>query len=808
MRSIIQDLRYGLRLLRKTPGFTSIAVFTIALGIGASTSVFSVIKGALLDPWPYQGAERIVTIRPEFPKIGTQSGTIWSVAEFKDLRERTDIFEFVIAGSRRTANFQQKGYPERLVGAAMTADGFSMLGVKPIAGRVFLPSEDRPGASRVVVMSYALWTRRFASDPGIIGQPIRLDDQLYVVVGVMPKDFVWWGSELWLPLSADFGEINRSTRTIAVQGKLRPGVTVQAAEAALRSSAADMERHFGAQVPEYEGLRIHLVLLRDDVLRNVRESLVILMGAVLFVLLVASANVANLLLAKATRRTKEIATRIVLGADRYRIARQLLTESMLLAAIGAALGCALAYLSIDAIVSLIPYGFIPAEAHVRLSPGVLLFAVALAFATGILFGLVPAIQTSQANMYDTLKQESARASGSLAGRHMRHALVVGEIALALLVLSGAISVVRSFRNLENEDLGFRPANIVTMRIGLPRNRYSGESVTRFFTELLRRTKELPGIQDSAMASDLPLGPILSSGITIDGESSETLGRIPDADYAAISPEYFSVLSIPIVAGRPFTEHDSQTTARVAVVNQTMANLYWPKDNPLGKRFKFGRADSDVPWLTVVGIAGDVKQITVSAGPRQAFFVPFTQDARDSGVMSLLVRSTNLQNSAANSIREKLAELDPELPIYRVESLETRVTNSLGGERLAATMLTFFAAACFVLTLVGLFGVISYSASRRVHEFGLRMALGANRKTIMKIVLVEAVKLALAGVALGCLAASFLGRLLSTLLYGVKIIDPLTLTTAALSLSVLAIAASLVPAIRAMRLDPSMVLRHD
>jgi putative ABC transport system permease protein len=808
LNSLVQDLRYGARMLRRDPAFTGIAVLTIALGIGASTAVFSVVKSALLDPWPYQGADRIVTVRPQFPKIGAHPSGIWSVQEFKDLRERTDVFDFVIAGTGHTANLQQQGYPERIIGANMTADGFSMLGVQPIKGRVFLPSEDRPGSPRVVVMSYGLWTRRFGADPTVVGRAIRLDDQLYTVVGIMPRDFVWWGSELWFPLAPDFTELNRSSRTVAVQGRLRRGVTVQTAEAALQTSASQMQQRFGAQVPEYAGFKIHLLALRDDVLRNVRESLMILMGAVAFLLFVASANVTNLLLAKAAGRNKEMATRIALGADRSRIVRQLLTESVLLAAIGAAIGCAFAYFSVHAIVSLIPFGFIPAEAHIHISSGVLLFATALAFATGVLVGFVPALNAFHSNLHDTLKQDSARTSGGRSSRRVRHSLAVGEVALALVVVCGAIAVVRSLHNLESEDLGFRSADVVTMRIGLPEKRYSGDRVTGFFRQLLQRTRELPGIQDSALASDLPLGPILSSGITIEGKSPETLGRIPDADYASVSSNYFSLLSVPILQGRSFGDQDSANATPVAVINQTMASLYWPNENPMGKRFRLNRADLDSSWLTVIGIARDMKQNTIDAGPRQGFFVLFDQDPRDSQNMSLLVRSKNPQTAIPNSIRAKLAQMDSELPIYEVEPLDTRVTNSLGGEKLAATMLSCFAAICFLLTLVGLFGVISYSASRRLNEFAIRIALGADRAAIMKLVFGEAARLALAGVALGCCAALFMGRLLSTLLYGVKAADWFTLASAAASLAAVAIAASLIPALRAMHVDPNVALRHE
>jgi predicted permease len=706
--SLLQDLRFGARTLRKNPGFAAVAVLTIALGVGASTALFSVVKSALLDPWPYQGADRIVTIRPQFPKIGARPSGVWSLQEFKDLRERTDVFDFVIAGTGHTVNLQRGGYPERIIGANMTADGFSMLGVRPIKGRVFLSSEDQPRSPRVVVMSYGLWTRRFGADPTVVGRAIRLDDQLYTVVGIMPRDFVWWGSELWFPLAPDFSQLNRSSRMVAVQGRLRRGVTLQAAEAALQTSASQMELRFGAQVPEYAGFKIHLLALRDVVLRNVRESLMILMGAVAFLLFVACANVTNLLLARAAGRNKEMATRIALGADRSRIVRQLLTESVLLAAIGAALGCALAYVSVNAIVSLIPFGFIPAEAHVRISPGVLLFAIALAFATGILVGLAPALNAFRSNLHDTLKQDSVRASASRSSRYVRHVLAVGEVALALLVVCSAIAVVRSFHNLEREDIGFRSADVVTMRIGLPENRYSGDNVTRFFTELLQRTRELPGIQDSALASDLPLGSILSSGITVEGKSPETLGRIPDADHASVSSNYFSLLSVPIMQGRSFDDRDSANAMPVAIINQTMANLYWPSESPIGKRFRLNRADSESPWITVVGVARDMKQITIDSASRQAFFVPFAQDPVDSQNMSLLVRSTNPQAAIPNLIRAKLVQMDSELPIYEVESLDTRVKNSLGGEKLAATMLSCFAAICFLLTLVGLFGVISYS----------------------------------------------------------------------------------------------------
>ncbi|HEY6267301.1 MAG TPA: ABC transporter permease, partial [Candidatus Acidoferrum sp.] len=626
------DLRHSFRLLIKSPGFTATAVLTLALGIGASTAVFSVVKGALIDPWPYEGADRIVTTQGEFPKLGAQDYDLWSVAEFQDLRQRADIFDHVIAGIGRRPNLAGDGYPERIVGAAMTADAFSMLGVRPILGRVFTSEEDRPGAAKVVVMSYALWTRRFGGSPDIVGKVLRLDDQLYAVVGVMPRDFVWWDSELWFPLAPDFSHLDRTDRTIVVQARLRRGVTLQAAESALESSSREMAREFRAQAPEYEGFHIHLVPLRDAVLRNVRESLTILLGAVGLLLLVASANVANLLLTKANGRRREIAVRVALGADRKAIMQQLLTESALLAMLGGIAGCALAYASTAAIVSLIPFGFIPIEAHVRLSTGVLFFAMGLSLMTGLLFGLAPAYQIFRTNLHDALKQGSSKTTGDSSSRRVRHILAMGEIALAFVVVCGAVALTRSFHNLEREDLGFRPEHVTAMRIALPPGRYtSNAQITHFFGELLIRVRQLPGIENAASATDIPLGPILSARLTIDGSSVEAVGNVPDADYAAVSSEYFSALSIALVSGRPISSQDSEDSERVAVINQAMAKQYWPRGSPLDKRFKMAGADSQ--WMTVIGVAHDVKQESVMRGTRQAFFVPFKQDAADSRAMT-------------------------------------------------------------------------------------------------------------------------------------------------------------------------------
>jgi predicted permease len=809
MRSLWQDLRYGFRLLVKSPGFTTAAVLTLALGIGASTATFSVVKGALIDPWPYEGADRIVTVNGVFPRMGVQSNSLWSVAEFRDLRERTDVFDYVIAGIGRTANLVQEGYPERIVGAAMTADAFSMLGVNPILGRVFLPEEDRPGAPRVVVMSYALWMRNFGGSRDIVGKAIRLDDELYTVVGVMPRDFLWWGSELWFPLSPDFSQIDRSHRTIVIQGRLRRGIAPRAAEGALASSTREMTRQFGAEVPEYEGFQIHLRPLRDEVLRNVRESLLILLGAVGFLLLVASANVANLLLAKAAGRQREIAVRMALGADQKTIVRQLLTESVLLATIGGLAGCALAYASTNIVVSLIPYGYIPAEAHVRLSIGVLFFALGLSFGTGLLFGLAPAFQVFDTDIHQALKQGGHKTIGNVSGRRMRNVFAVAEVALAFVVICGAVALMKSFRNLEHEDLGFRPEHVVTMRIGLPASRYASETqVTHFFQELLRQVREIPGVESGALATDLPLGPILNSGVTIDGTSAATLGRVPDADYAAVSPEYFSTLSIPVISGRPITRQDSSNSARIAVINQTMAKEFWPNQDALGKRFKLGRLDSNLPWMTVVGVVGDVKQISVQLGPRQAFFVPFTQDASDSQAMTLIVRSEAETAVVVHAVRDRVMQLDRELPIYRLETLEKRLTDSLGGEKLAASMLSCLAAIVFVLSVVGIFGVISYSVSQRINEFGLRMALGAEPGTILKLVITDATKLSLMGMMLGSVASYLLIRVISSLLYGVNPTDVLTLLGVGMILGVTTIFASLIPARRAMHVDPNVALRSE
>jgi putative ABC transport system permease protein len=803
------DLRYGWRMLQKKPGFTLLAVGILGLGIGASTALFSVIKGALLDPWPYAAFDRIVTFSGSYPKLAQDRLGEWSVPEYLAISKQTDVFEYVIAGTTRNMNLTGAGDPQRILGAAMTANAFAMLGVKPMLGRTFLPQEDRPGADRVVVMSYALWNGHFHADPRMAGRVIQLGDESYTVLGVMPRDFLWWGRDLWFPLGLDVTNSNREQRSIAVQARLRPGVSLAQAESALETFARQADREYSAQFHEYAGWHIHLTVLVEDVLRNVREALYVLWGAVGLLLLIATANVANLLLARSTVREKEIATRIALGANRGRVVQQLLTESVLLALVGGALGTLLAGWSTRLIVELIPYGYIPAEAHVKLDLGVLAFTLGVTTLAGLLFGLAPAMQVFKTDLHATLKEGGRRSVGEFGGRNFRNKLAALEIGLAFLVLASALLLVKSFSRLTDSDLGFQSEQVVTMRLALPQNRYPQDMQSRiFFEELVHRMEGIPGVEAAGAATDLPLGPIETTGFAIEGKSADELGAIFDADSVIACGRYFATMKIPVLDGREFSEQDADTSPHVVVINQTMARRFWPSESPLGKRIRLQGAGRDAPWITIIGVVKDVRQESLESGTRQAIFIPSTQAPSPPRNMALVVRSKADPATVTGAVRREITAMDAALPLYAIETLDQRVVDSLGGRRLAMTMMSVLGVLALVLSVAGLYGVLAYSVAQRTSEFGIRMALGAQPRDVHAMVLRQGMKIAATGLAAG--AACFLvsSRILAHFLYRVSPSDPATIAGVGLLLMGVAFVACYVPAQRATQVEPITALRHE
>jgi len=805
-----QDLRYGLRMLAKNPGFAAVAVIALALGIGANSAIFSVVNTVLLRPLPYKNPERLVMVWEENSKQGFPRDTP-SPANFIDWRDQNHVFESMAAIVEASFNLTGAGDPERIDGHGVSAGLFSLLGVEPQLGRAFRSEEDKPGGSHVVIISYGLWQRRFGSDPGIIGNPINLNGKSFIVVGVMPRTFQFptRKDQLWVPLAFDAKEAGqRGSHYLEVIARIKPGVTLQQAQAEMTTIATRLQQ----QYPETNtSIGAVVTPLHEQVVGDIKPALLVLLGAVAFVLLIACANVANLLLARAAVRQKEIALRLALGAGRARLIRQFLTESVLLAALGGGIGLLLAVVGLSVLKRFIPPNISQAQA-ITIDAKVLIFTVLVSILTGLIFGLAPATQAANFNLNDTLKESGRDSAAGSRGNRIRGLLVISEVAVSFILLIGAGLLINSFLHLRNVDPGFRAERALTMKIVLPEPRYADkEQRGVFYRELIRRVETLPGVSSAAVATNLPLTESGNSvGVSIEGHADPAPDRVPIVITRIISPRYFETMGIPLLKGRAFTEEDKSESESpsVIVVSETTARSFWPGEDALGKHIKVGSpSNNDNKWLTVIGVVKDVRQFELVVEPKPQMYLPFTQ-ANFFEPRALVVK-TNLEPlGLAATVRKTVWEIDKDQPVSDIASMEHIVSESVARQRFSMLLLGIFAGLALVLAAVGIYGVMSYSVAQRTHEIGIRMALGAQKKDVLKLTIGQGLKLVLIGVAIGLGAAFILTRVIASLLFGVSATDPITFVAISLVLIGVAMLASLIPALRAMKVDPMFALRYQ
>jgi putative ABC transport system permease protein len=826
LSALMQDIRYGGRMLLKKPGFTFVAVLALALGIGANTAIFSVINAVLLRPLPFNDPDRLVMVWGSAPQVQAEWDKLpASAAGFEDWREQNHVFEQLAAFKTWAWNLTgSNSEPEQVWGARVSADLFPVLGVKPLLGRTFLPEEERNGATHVILMGHGLWQRRFGSDPNIIGRTISLTGQSYTVVGVMPPGFKFPGgtnmlsgfrfspqTELWEPLAITNDDLkNRGTLNLAVIGRLKPNVTLEEAQAEMTTIARRLEE----QYPDSnQGLGIKLVRLHEQVVGQVRLALLVLLATVGFVLLIACANVANLLLARSTSRQKEIAIRTALGAGRARLIRQLLTESVLLALVGGAAGLLLAFWGIDALGALIPEN-IPRANEIGIDARMLGFTLLVSLLTGLVFGLAPALQASRTDVNESLKEGMRGMTSSLGRNRLRSLLVVCEIALALMLLVGAGLLIRSFIRLQQVSPGFDPRSVMAAEVALPFQpgaKYEDEKKqAAFFEQAIERIETIPGVESAGAVESLPLsGAVESSSFNIDGRAAaQSAAEQPNADYTEVSSHYFRAMGIPVIKGRAFTSDDRADAPGVVVINESLGRKYFAGEDPLGRRITFDNLkDPEAKWLTIVGVVGDVKQTNLNAETEPAIYLPHTQSP--SPLMTLVVRTRSADpTSVAASVRGEIRALDRDIPVTSMRAMEQVLAASVSQRRFSMLLLGIFAGVALLLAAVGIYGVMAYSVTQRTHEIGIRMALGAQGGDILKLVVGQGMILALIGVAIGLAAALLLTRVMMSLLFNVSATDPLTFAAVSLLLITVALIACYIPARRAMRVDPMEALRYE
>lgn len=809
--TLAQDIRYGVRMLAKHKAFTSIAVITLALGIGANTAIFSVVNELLLSPLPYRDAERIVTVWEVSPGGRRQNTT--SRANFRAWREQNTSFQHIAAFSDQRLNLTDTGEPEELSVQLVTPEFFKILGVDPIQGRTFLPEDDKGGQSPVAVLSYALWQRRFGGQSSLVGQPITLNGVKFTVIGVMPPNFQFHikhrsgtgrPAELWTILSMGPG-VNERGRFLGSVARLKDGVNVEQAVADLRTIHARLSD----EVPQYnKNYTAEALPLREQFFGNVRRPLWLMLGAVGFVLLIACANVANLLLSLAASREKEIAVRAALGARRTRIVRQLLTESLLLALLGSVLGLGFAWLGIKALVAISPRDLVSLQT-VGLNLTVLAWTLGVSVLTGIIFGLAPALHISRLNLNDSLKEggksEAGHASGS---RRLRNALVVSEIALAVVLLASAGLLIRSFVRLQQVDRGFTTDNVLTMVIRLPEARYPEDpQLVQFFSQALERVRQLPGVREAGMVNFLPLYGGLGSNTAfkILGQPEPPPGQAPGTDVRVADSGYFGTMGIPLLRGRNFSDAEQREAKQVILINEALARKHFPNQDPIGQRLDVAMFAEPTP-AEIIGIVGNVRYDSLTDEAPPAVYFPHPDLAYP--FMTLVLRTDGDPAAIAPAVQREIRALDPNQPVSDVRTMNQVMSEWVARSRFNTLLLGLFAGLATLLSAVGIFGVMNYSVALRTRELGLRLAVGAQPRQVLLLVLKQGLVLTVVGVVLGLAAAFALTRLLSGLLFGVAAVDITTFTTISLLLVVVSLLACYLPARRAMRIDPLSALRYE
>lgn len=804
-----QDLRYAARMLIRNPGFTVIAVLALALGIGANSAIFSVVNTVLLRPLPFKNPDALMMIWEDATHLGFPDNTP-SPANFIDWRDQNTVFDGMAAMAQGSFNLTGAGEPERCDGRRVSANIFNLLGVEPILGRTFRPEEDKPG-SHVVLLSYGLWQRRFGGEAGVVGRALSLNGESYTVIGVMPRTAELpssenWHDQLWVPIAFTSEQAaSRGNHYLEVLARLKPGVTRQQAQAEMSTIASRLER----QYPEHNTrIGIKVKSLHDQLVGNIKPALLVLLGAVGFVLLIACANVANLLLARAAVRQKEIALRLALGASRSRLTRQFLTESVLLAGLGGAFGLLLSVVGLNILKQFIPDSISQAQS-IGIDGKVLIFTVLVSLVTGLIFGLAPATQASNFNLNETLKEGGRDSGAGSRGNRLRGLLVISEVAVSFLLLIGAGLLISSFLHLLKLDPGYRADHLLTMKVALPDTKYPDkERRAPFFRELIRRVQTLPGVQSVAVASNLPLtynGDSMPIGI--EGRADPPPDQWPDVILRVVSPGYFSTMGIPLVQGRDFTDQDRPDAIRVAVVSEKMARYYWPNESPIGKRFKPGSVAGDSPWREIVGVVKDVRQNDFAAEPKMQMYLSHEQ-VSSFAANAVVVRTSVDPFSLGTAVRKVVWEIDKDQPVSDIRSMEDIVSTAVARQRFSMMLLGIFATLALVLAAVGIYGVMSYSVAQRTREIGIRMALGAQRSDVLKMTVGQGFKLVLIGVAVGLAFAFILTRVMASLLFGVSATDPITFITISAVLMVVALVASYIPALRATKVDPMVALHYQ
>lgn len=807
MAAFWSDLRYSVRMLFKNKGFTAVVVLTLALGIGANSAIFSVVNAVLLRELPFKDSNQLVWVWETQSQLDKAPFT---PADFLDYQAQNQSFEQIGSFFSQSLTLTREEQPERLRSAIVSANFFSLLGVEPFAGRTFLPEEGQPGTKRVAVMSHGLWQRSFGSDPNLIGKSLVLNGVEFSVIGIMPPDFRYpnIATELWVNPrhsvpelsidSADDVRVIRTSHWLPMLGRLKPGVTLTQAQADMESVA----RRLGQQYSSDHSVQV--ISLREHITGDVRPTLLALLGAVGLVLLIACANVANLLLARAASRQKEIAIRTALGAGRLRLIRQLLTESMLLALLGGAVGMVLAYWGVNLLISILPADT-PRLNEISLDLQVLGFTLLISLITGLIFGLAPALKASSLNLTESLKERVQGAGEGLSHNRVRSLLVISELAISLSILIGASLLIKSFQRLQEVDLGFNPTNQLTLQLSLPAAKYKEpEKKTAFFQQMLERLEVLPGAQSAAVANDLPLdGSMQTSTPYIEGRTV-----VPGQEFIAgvhtISHNYFQAMGVPLLAGRSFTSADAWGGQPVIIINQAMTRRLFANEEPLGKRIKFSD-DPKVPWKQIVGVVGNMKHNGIDVEEQMEVYIPFLQSP--STVMAVAIRSASDPTPLTSAVRNAILEIDKDQPIYDVKTMSQRVSEAIAPRRLSMILFSFFAGIAVVLAAVGIYGVMSYSVNQRMHEFGIRIALGAQAADVVKLVVMQGIILTLAGVGIGVLTALAATRFMSSLLYGVSATDPYIFVVVSLVLAIVALLACYIPTRRATKVDPMIALRY-
>jgi len=811
METLWQDLRQGARSLFKQPTFTIVAVIALALGIGANTAIFSVVNAVLLQSLPYRDADRLVSVWEHSRRSGNAQNVI-NMGNFFDWKEQNRVFEDMAAFFDQTANLTSGGEPEAIPSQIATTSLFNILGVNPILGRAFTPDDGKPGQPGVVVLSFGLWQRRFGGDPQVVGRKLILNGNEATVIGVMPADFTWHvkgGSmtrkmaEVWSPWQVGEQTRQRRGRFASAVARLKPGVAFEQARAEMNAIGSRLEQQYNEFNANWG---VNVVPLRTQFTGEIRLALLVLLGAVGMVLLIACVNVANLLLVRAAGRQREVAVRAALGANRGRIVRQLLTESLLLAGLGGLAGLALAWRLTDLLVSLAPPDLLNLP-QVKINAAVLGFTMGLSLLTGVIFGLVPAFEATRLNLTESLKEGGKNIGGGTRSHRLRNSLVIAEVALALVLLVCAGLLIRSFARLQSVDPGFNAQNMLTMRVGLPGQKYDNDRKRiNFFRQAIAQMQSLPGVESVGAVNFLPFAaPHAGTLVEIEGRPKLPPGQGLVTGVMSSDMNYFRTMQIPLKRGRLFTEQEATEMRHVVVINEAFARTNFPNEDPLGKRVVIYMKDDNQP-CEIIGIVGDSKHMNLDAEVKPMSYWPHPELAYQG--MTFVIRTRGDAAAVTSSARNVIRTLDPEQPVANIRAMESLIGTSVARARFNTLLLTIFAVVALLLAGVGIYGVMAYSVAQRTHEIGVRMALGARATDVLRLVVRRGMTLALGGVAIGVAASFALTRLMKTLLFNVSVTDPLTFIGIPLLLAVVALLACLIPARRAAKVDPMVALRCE